>query len=151
MVAMSPHDQVTAACIENEFPHWKVWTGNDQLLHACVPWDTNLYVMAETLAGLRDEIVGCLRLREFALEQLRTIGRVSPPMFPGEQHDFRVQQARKAMADTEVDDERTYTLPSGGVHIRAQDVSALCETCSAKLTELELATLPGTIASEFPQ
>jgi len=42
-------------------------------------------------------------------------------------------------ADTEVDDERTYALPSGGMHIRAQDVSALCETCSAKLTELESA------------
>jgi uncharacterized coiled-coil protein SlyX len=42
-------------------------------------------------------------------------------------------------ADTEVDDERTYTLPWGGMHIRAQDVSALCETCSAKLTELESA------------
>ena len=167
--------QVTAACIENEFPHWKVWTGNDRLLHACVPWDTNLYVMAETFAALRDEIMGCLRLRELALDQLRTTGTVSPPMFLGEQHDFRVQQARKVMAencsdverlrthvrlliqladdwaDTEVDDERTYTLPSGGVHIRAQDVSALCETCSAKLTELELATLPRTIASESPQ
>ena len=83
-------------------------------------------------------------------------------MFLGEQHDFRVQEARKALAencsdvdklrkhvrlliqladdwaDTEVDDERTYTLPSGGMHIRAQDVSALCEACSAKLTELEL-------------
>ena len=78
-------------------------------------------------------------------------------MFLGEQHDFRVQEARKALAencsdvdklrkhvrlliqlaDTEVDDERTYTLPSGGMHIRAQDVSALCEACSAKLTELE--------------
>lgn len=42
-------------------------------------------------------------------------------------------------ADTEVDDERTYTLPWGGMHIRAQDVSALCETCSAKLTEPESA------------
>jgi hypothetical protein len=34
-------------------------------------------------------------------------------------------------ADTEVDDERTYALPSGGMHIRAQDVYALCEACSA--------------------
>ena len=63
--------QVTAACIENEFPHWKVWTGADRLLHACIPWDTNLYVMAETPAGLRAEIIGCLRLREIALDQLK--------------------------------------------------------------------------------
>jgi hypothetical protein len=153
--------QATAECIEDEFPHWKVWTGTDQLLHACVPWDTNLYVMAKTLTGLRDGIIGCLRLREFALDQLKETGAVSPAMFLGEQHDFRVQEARKALAencsdvdklrkhvrlliqladdwaDTEVDDERTYTLPSGGMHVRAQDVSALCETCSAKLTELE--------------
>jgi hypothetical protein len=61
--------EVTAACIENEFPHWKEWTGTDQLLHACVPWDTNMYVMAETLAGLRDGIIGRLRLRDFALDQ----------------------------------------------------------------------------------
>ena len=150
--------QVTAAWIESEFPHWKVWAAADRLLHACVPWD-----MAETLAGLRDGIIGCLRLREFALDQLKKTGAVSPPMFLGEQHDFRVQEARKALAencsdvdelrkhvrlliqladdwaDTEVDEERTYTLLWGGVHIRAQDVSALCETCSAKLTELESA------------
>lgn len=155
--------QVTAAWIESEFPHWKVWAAADRLLHACVPWDTNMYVMAETLAGLRDGIIGCLRLREFALDQLKKTGAVSPPMFLGEQHDFRVQEARKALAencsdvdelrkhvrlliqladdwaDTEVDEERTYTLLWGGVHIRAQDVSALCETCSAKLTELESA------------
>ncbi len=42
-------------------------------------------------------------------------------------------------ADTEVDDERTYALPWGGMHIRAQDLPALCEACSAKLTELESA------------
>jgi hypothetical protein len=153
--------QVTAACIESELPHWKVWTGADQFFHACVPWDTNMYVTAVTLAGLRDGIVGCLRLRELALHQLKKTGVVSPPIFPGEQHDFRVQEARKALAencsdvdklrrhvrlliqladdwaDTEVDDERTYTLPWGGMHIRAQDISALCGTCLAMLTELE--------------
>ena len=76
--------QVTAAFIENEFPHWKVWAGSDQLLHACVPWDTNMYVMAETLAGLRDGIIGCLRLRELALDQLKETGAVSPQVFLGE-------------------------------------------------------------------
>jgi hypothetical protein len=40
-------------------------------------------------------------------------------------------------ADTEVDDERTYTLPWGGMHIRAQDISVLCGPCSAKLARLE--------------
>jgi hypothetical protein len=159
--AQTAHVQVTAACIENEFPHWKVWTGSDQLLHACVPWDTNMYVMAETPAALRDGIIGCLRLRDFALDQLRTTGTVSPPVFLGEQHDFRVQEARKALAencsdvdklrrhvrlliqladdwaDTEVDDERTYALPWGGLHIRAQDISVLCRPCSAKLAQLE--------------
>jgi hypothetical protein len=163
MIAMNLDDQVTTASIEHEFPHWRVWTGTDHLLHACVPWDTNMYVTAETLAGLRNGIVDCLRLRKFALDQLKKTGAVSPPMFLGEQHDFRVQEARKALAencsdvdklrkhvrlliqladdwaDTEVDDEHTYTLPSGGMHIRAQDVSALCDTCSAKLTELESA------------
>ncbi len=93
-----------------------------------------MYVTAETLAGLRDGIIGCLRLRELALDQLKKTGAVSPPMFLGEQHDFRVQQARKALAescsdidelrkhvrlliqladdwaDTELDEERTYTL-----------------------------------------
>ena len=161
MFAMNLEAQATIASIENEFPHWKVWTGTGRLLHACVPWDTNMYVTAESLAGLRDGIIGCLRLREFALDQLKKTGVVPPHMFLGEQHDFRVQGARKALAencsdverlrkhvrlliqladdwaDTEVDDERTYTLPSGGMHVRAQDVSALCEACSAKLTELE--------------
>lgn len=79
MIAMNLDDQVTTASIENEFPHWKVWTGTDQLLHACVPWDTNMYVTAETLAGLRDGIIGCLRLREFAHDQLKKTGTVSPP------------------------------------------------------------------------
>jgi hypothetical protein len=120
-----------------------------------------MYVTAETHAGLRDGIIGCLRLRELALDQLKKTGAVSPPVFLGEQHDFRVQEARKALAescadvdelrkyvrlliqladdwaDTGVDDERTYTLRWGGMHIRAQDVTALCETCSAKLAELE--------------
>lgn len=153
--------QVTAASIENEFPHWKVWTGTDQLFQACIPWDTNMYVMAETLTGLRDGIISCLRGREFALNQLKNAGAVSPPMFLGEQHDFRVQEARKALAencrdvdklrnnvrlliqladdwaDTDVDEERTYTLLWGGLHIRAQDISVLCETCAGKLAELE--------------
>jgi len=152
--------QITAASIENEFPHWKVWIGTDQLFHACIPWDTNMYVMAKTFAGLRDGILGCIRVREFALNQLKNT-RALPPMFLGEQHDFRVQEARKALAgncsdvaklrnhvrllvqladdwaDTKVDDERTCTLPWGGMHIRAQDISVLCEACSAKLTELE--------------
>lgn len=100
MMSMNLDDQATTGSIENEFPHWKVWTGTDQLLHACVPWDTNLYVMAETLAGLRDGIIGCLRLREFALDQLKKTGAVSPSMFLGEQHDFRVQEARKARQRT---------------------------------------------------
>jgi hypothetical protein len=153
--------QVTTASIENEFPHWKVWIGADELFHACIPWDTNMYVTAETLAGLRNAIIGCLRGREFALNQLKDTGAVSPPMFLGERHDFRVQEARKALAgncpdvdklrnhvrlllqladdwaDTEVNDERTYTLSWGGLHIRAQDMSVLCQTCSSKLTELE--------------
>jgi hypothetical protein len=30
-----------------------------------------MYVMAETLAGLRDGIIGCLRLRELALDRLK--------------------------------------------------------------------------------
>jgi hypothetical protein len=72
MIVMNLDDQANTASIENEFPHWKVWTGTDQLLHACVPWDTNMYVMAETLAGLRDGIIGCLRVREFALDQLKS-------------------------------------------------------------------------------
>ena len=71
MIVMNLDAQATTASIENEFPHWKVWTGADQLLHACVPWDTNMYVTAETLDGLREGIIGCLRLRKFALDQLK--------------------------------------------------------------------------------
>jgi hypothetical protein len=99
MIAMNLDAQATTASVENEFPHWKVWTGTDQLLHACVPWDTNMYVTAETLDGLRDGIIGYLRLRELALDQLRKTGTVSPPVFLGERHDFQVQEARKALAE----------------------------------------------------
>jgi hypothetical protein len=121
-----------------------------------------MYVMAGTFAGLRDGIIGCTRGREFARNQLRNTGTVTIPIFLGEQHDFRVQDARRLLtedcadvyelrtylrlliqladdwADTDVDEEKTYTLIWGGLHIRAQDLPILCETCSARLTEIEL-------------
>lgn len=160
-MAGTAQDQLTAASLQQEFPHWCVWTGTDQLFHACIPWDTNMYVMAETFAGLRDGIIGCMWGREFALNQLRNTGTVTIPIFLGEQHDFRVQEARKLLAgdcadvdelrkylrlliqlandwaDTDIDEEKTYTLIWGGLHISAQDLSILCETCSAKLAAIE--------------
>jgi hypothetical protein len=152
-------EEQTVADVEKEFPGWKAWLDEgEHLFHACIPWDTNMYVTAESAAALRDGIIGCIRAREYWGQGVVALA----PRWVGEQHDFRVREARRLLAgncqdaallrnylrlliqvaddaaDTELDDERTYTLPQGGVHISAADLALLCETCSAKLVEWEV-------------
>jgi hypothetical protein len=152
------HEVATIEDIEREFPGWKAWASiDDGLIHACVPWDTNMYVMADSAGSLRDGIIGCVRARE---HWERGTGLLAPK-WVGEQHDFRVREARRLLAencqdsrtlrnylrlliqladdaaDTELDEERTYTLLWGGLHISARDLPLLCDRCSAKLAEIE--------------
>lgn len=149
----------TVADIEKEFPDWKTWLNRGEgFFHACIPWDTNMYVTAESVPALRDGIIGCIRGREYWKQGVVALA----PRWVGEQHDFRVREARRLLArncqdvavlrnylrlliqladdaaDTELNDERTYTLLRGGMHIRAEDLPLLCETCSAKLAEVEV-------------
>jgi hypothetical protein len=152
------HEPPAIEDIQEEFPEWKAWTSRDDgLIHACIPWDTNMYVTADTLEGLRDGIVGGIRARAYWERGIQALA----PRRVGERHDFRVREARRLLAencqdaamprnylrllvqladdsaDTEVDDERTYTLLWGGLHISARDLPLLCKTCSAKLAEVE--------------
>lgn len=156
MIAEGP----TVADIEKEFPDWKAWLHQDEgLFHACIPWDTNMYVTAVSVPALRDGIIGSIRAREYWNQG---IAALAPPRWVGEQHDFRVQEARRLLAkncrdaaalrnclrlliqladdaaDTELDEERTYTLLRGGIHISAEDLPLLCERCFAKLAEVEV-------------
>lgn len=155
MIAEGP----TVADIEKEFPDWKAWLHQDEgLFHACIPWDTNMYVTAVSVPALRDGIIGSIRAREYWKQGIAALA----PRWVGEQHDFRVQEARRLLAkncrdaaalrnclrlliqladdaaDTELDEERTYTLLRGGIHISAEDLPLLCERCSAKLAEVEV-------------
>jgi hypothetical protein len=148
----------SAADVEKEFPDWRTWLNQDEgLLHACIPWDTNMYVTAESVPALRQGIIGCIRARGYWERGIGTLA----PKWVGEQHDFRVREARRLLAencqdarvlrnylrlliqladdaaDTELDEERTYTLLWGGVHISARDLGLLCQRCAARLAEIE--------------
>ena len=72
-----------------------------------------LAASAAAFASRSDTVARRARLRELALDQLRKTGTVSPPVFLGERHDFRVQEARKALAEncSDIDKLRKHVRP----------------------------------------